>query len=180
MNILAGVTASSQSRIVTLQSYAQFFYATYQLDAYPMGFNKFDSNLIWGNFGVSEITLFLDDFIVNNQQVGVGSQVLFYAEGDEGWQYYNFRNDGYGLGCSSYTDALNSILQLYKLKTRFLPAAGNKIIGRINTAENFTIRMREVAEPSVADIYYDIRCRPGGEVQDSILNDESTQLWYSA
>lgn len=118
----------------------------------------------WTLYGIDSIRLYFDSITINGVYYDGGYNEIFYAED---YSAYSYRNDGYGLGFSSYIDQLNIILQNYQLRTRFYPALSNHIIGIINTAENFEVSLPEFAGNIDVQSNFLIKC-VYGEVYDSL------------
>lgn len=167
MNTILGTTASSQSKFVTRISYASWFNGT-NLDNYGGLLDKLTES-DWGVYGIDAIRLYFDSITINGVYFNAEYSSIFYAEN---YTAYNYRNDGYGLGFTSYIDQLNIIMQNYQLRTRFYPAAGNTIVGIINTAENFEVYLPEFAGGIDVQTDYKIKC-VYGEVNDTIFGDYS-------
>jgi hypothetical protein len=160
MNVIPGNVSSSLNETFTRYSYNLWFNGTNE--EYGLPTSKLEESS-FAVHGVDAISLALTQVYINSILVYIGYDEVFNAEGNAD---YSFRNDGYGLGMSSYVDALNNILINNNLLTRFFPAANNGLVGNINSKENFEIRFEE--EASGPDIVTDYRIRV-----ESYSNDPS-------
>lgn len=179
MNVLAGNVSSSQNLTFTRNPYGFWFNGTNEAYGLP-GSKLEDSSFI--NSGVGSIALYLTQVYKNGILIYNNLDEVFYAESNLD---YNFRDDGYGIGFSSYIDVLNDVLITYNFLTRFYPTGGDSIVGLINSKENFEIRFQEFA--SGPDIVTDYRIKVEsystdpfytgpGKVFDTI--DGSTMPWF--
>lgn len=170
MNVL-GTISSSQSKFVTRYSYSGWFNGTNE-DSLGMGDKLTESD--WTIYGVDSIALLFGSITINGIYYDeLNGNALFYGES---YEDYIYRNDGYGLGVVSYIDPLNTILAQYQLRTRFYPAAGNAIVGIINTAENFEVSVPEFASGPDVQTDYIIKCEYG-DVYDSIDGGQNFSEW---
>ena len=169
MNVL-GTISSSQSKFISKSSYAIWFNGTNE-DSLGMGDKLTESD--WTIYGVDSIALLFGSITVNGIYYDGSGEELFYGAS---YEDYIYRNDGYGLGVVSYIDPLNTILAQYQLRTRFYPAAGNAIVGIINTAENFEVSVPEFASGPDVQTDYIIKCEYGN-VYDSIDGGQNFSEW---
>lgn len=150
MNVIPGNVSSSLNETFTRYSYGLWFNGTNE--EYGLPSSKLEESSFL-NYDIDSIALFLTHVYKNGILVYEAYDEVFNAEGNAD---YSFRNDGYGLGMSSYADALNDVLINNNLLTRFFPAAGNGLVGNINSKENFEIIFEEDAG-GVATTDYRIR-----------------------
>ena len=170
MNVL-GTISSSQSKFVTRYSYYRWFNGTNE-DSLGMADKLTESD--WTIYGIDSIALLFGSITINGIYYDeLNGNALFYGES---YEDYIYRNDGYGLGVVSYIDPLNTILAQYQLRTRFYPAAGNAIVGIINTAENFEVSVPEFASGPDVQTDYIIKCEYGN-VYDSIDGGQNFSEW---
>lgn len=135
------------------------------------GFNKLTNsnwpNAFGVNNGITQIVLNVLSVKVNGVVVFTGPEEIFAATNNLD---YEFEDDGYGVGCNSYSNELNNVISNYGLQTRFYPATANRIAGIINTSENFEVSLRQVATVNSAYTLqddYSIKCEYGN-VSDAI------------
>ena len=170
MNVL-GTISSSQSKFISKSSYAIWFNGTNE-DSLGMADKLTESD--WTIYGIDSIALLFGSITINGIYYDeLNGNALFYGES---YEDYIYRNDGYGLGVVSYIDPLNTILAQYQLRTRFYPAAGNTIVGIINTAENFEVSVPEFASGPDVQTDYIIKCEYGN-VYDSIDGGQNFSEW---
>jgi hypothetical protein len=85
----------------------------------------------------------------------------------------SYRDDGFGLGISTFIDFLNTKLQNAGLKTRFYPSTNNYLVGIVNTEENFRIKFYERINygAGIVNGYGHILQNVWGRVSDALLGD---------
>jgi hypothetical protein len=143
MNIIPGSTSSALNKTFTRTSYGQWFNGTNLNYGLPNGLaGKLVTTGPFIDYGIDAITFNLTKVYKNNVLLFEGYTEKNYADSAS---TYSFRDDGYGLGVVTYIDILNSVLDEYGIKSRFFPAGGNKLVGLINSKENFEIQFQEYA-----------------------------------
>ncbi len=145
-----------QTQYIQTSSYGPFFNGTY----------SFWDELVAN--GWTRYTYF-DSLTVNGVLLTDVDELLHTSAGAN----ISYRDDGYGLGISTFIDFLNTKLQNAGLKTRFYPATNNNFVGIVNTEENFRIKFYERINygGGIQNGYGYILQNLWGRVSDSLFSD---------
>lgn len=112
---------------------------------------------------------YFDSLAVNGTLLTDVDELLHTSSGAN----ISYRDDGFGLGISTFIDFLNTKLSNAGLKTRFYPATSNFLVGIVNTEENFRIKFYERINvgAGIVNGYGHILQNVWGRVSDSLLGD---------
>lgn len=126
-------TTTTPVPYVERYSYGMFFNGT---NTDILG-DKLASQNNWDDIGIVKMGLYFESIILNGtfiKPLNISTNTFYFND-------FQYRDDGYGMGFSSYIDKLNELISEFNFNSYFLPAENNHIVGKINPDEKFKIIM---------------------------------------